>query len=103
MAEYTEGIKRGHGHVSVCPSRDPHVEVGLPTARCLQVYLSSQCQKGGLQPDLYASGSGALAMGCEAGPLMTVSMGACLFLYDSCGGLTRELFWRAVVGRFCNL
>lgn len=37
----------------------------------LQVYLSSQCQKGGLQPDLYASGSGALAMGCEAGPLMT--------------------------------
>jgi L-asparaginase type I len=37
----------------------------------LQVYLSSQCQKGGLQPDLYASGSGAMAMGCEAGPLMT--------------------------------
>lgn len=28
---------------------------------------------GGLQPDLYASGAGAIAMGCEAGPLMTVS------------------------------
>lgn len=43
------------------------------SAYLLQVYLSSQCQKGGLHPDLYASGSGALAMGCEAGPLMTVS------------------------------
>eukprot|EP01026_Neomeris_dumetosa_P010293 TRINITY_DN13836_c0_g1_i11.p1 TRINITY_DN13836_c0_g1~~TRINITY_DN13836_c0_g1_i11.p1 ORF type:complete len:476 (+),score=54.06 TRINITY_DN13836_c0_g1_i11:39-1430(+) len=37
----------------------------------LQVYLASQCTNGPLQPELYHSGSVALALGVEAGPQMT--------------------------------
>jgi len=37
----------------------------------LQVYLSSQCTRGALQPELYRSGSVALQMGIQAGPLMS--------------------------------
>ncbi|KAA6416993.1 MAG: hypothetical protein FRX49_04176 [Trebouxia sp. A1-2] len=37
----------------------------------LQVYLSSQCTEGALNPELYRSGQVALSMGVEAGPRMT--------------------------------
>lgn len=37
----------------------------------LQVYLSSQCTEGTLNPELYRSGQVALSMGVEAGPRMT--------------------------------
>eukprot|EP01025_Chloroclados_australasicus_P069856 TRINITY_DN992_c0_g3_i1.p1 TRINITY_DN992_c0_g3~~TRINITY_DN992_c0_g3_i1.p1 ORF type:complete len:439 (-),score=38.21 TRINITY_DN992_c0_g3_i1:995-2239(-) len=37
----------------------------------LQVYLASQCTNGPLHPELYRSGSVALAMGVEAGPQMS--------------------------------
>ena len=37
----------------------------------LQVYLGSQCLNGQLHPELYRSGSVALAMGVESGPQMT--------------------------------
>lgn len=37
----------------------------------LQVYLSSQCTVGTLNPELYRSGQVALSMGVEAGPRMT--------------------------------
>ena len=37
----------------------------------LMVSMVSQCSSGPLQPDLYASGSAALALGVEAGPQMT--------------------------------
>lgn len=36
-----------------------------------QVYLSSQCTEGTLNPELYRSGQVALSMGVEAGPRMT--------------------------------
>lgn len=36
-----------------------------------QVYLSSQCIRGELRPELYRSGSVALALGAEGGPKMT--------------------------------
>lgn len=36
-----------------------------------QVYLSSQCTVGNLNPELYRSGQVALSMGVEAGPRMT--------------------------------
>jgi L-asparaginase len=37
----------------------------------LYVYLSSQCLRGPLQPELYKSGLAAMSMGVEAGPQMT--------------------------------
>lgn len=37
----------------------------------LTVYLGSQCLNGGLHPELYRSGSVAMAMGVESGPQMT--------------------------------
>lgn len=39
--------------------------------RGLQVYLASQCGAGALHPELYRSGSLALALGVQAGPQMT--------------------------------
>lgn len=40
-------------------------------AEGLQVYLSSQCTNGTLQPELYRSGSVAIELGIQAAPLMT--------------------------------
>mmetsp|Transcript_30021 Transcript_30021/g.77023 ORF Transcript_30021/g.77023 Transcript_30021/m.77023 type:complete len:196 (+) Transcript_30021:1393-1980(+) len=37
----------------------------------LHIYLASQCRAGTLNPELYHSGSVALALGVEAGPQMT--------------------------------
>lgn len=37
----------------------------------VQVYMSSQCASGPLQPELYRSGKAALDMGVEGGPQMT--------------------------------
>ncbi|KAL3140699.1 hypothetical protein ABBQ32_005255 [Trebouxia sp. C0010 RCD-2024] len=53
----------------------------------LQVYLSSQCTEGTLNPELYRSGQVALSMGVEAGPRMTpecavVKMMQCLHYPD---------------------
>ena len=52
-----------------------------------QVYLSSQCLRGNLQPELYKSGSAALDLGIQGGPLMTpecavVKMMLCLAYTD---------------------
>ena len=52
-----------------------------------QVYLSSQCLSGPLNPELYRSGAAALEMGVEAGPSMTpeaavVKMMLCLAYPD---------------------
>lgn len=39
--------------------------------RGMVVYLTSQCESGDLHPELYATGSLAMEMGAEAGPMMT--------------------------------
>ena len=35
------------------------------------IYLTSQCESGGLHPELYRTGSLALELGAESGPMMT--------------------------------
>eukprot|EP01023_Acetabularia_acetabulum_P028099 TRINITY_DN2655_c0_g1_i2.p1 TRINITY_DN2655_c0_g1~~TRINITY_DN2655_c0_g1_i2.p1 ORF type:complete len:508 (+),score=64.53 TRINITY_DN2655_c0_g1_i2:152-1525(+) len=45
--------------------------LGDQRSKGLQVYLASQCTNGPLHPELYHSGSVALALGVEAGPQMS--------------------------------
>ena len=37
----------------------------------MMIYLTSQCESGDMHPELYATGSLALEMGAQAGPIMT--------------------------------
>ena len=37
----------------------------------MQIYLTSQCESGELHPELYKTGSLALELGAESGPMMT--------------------------------
>jgi L-asparaginase/Glu-tRNA(Gln) amidotransferase subunit D len=38
----------------------------------MMIYLTSQCESGDMHPELYATGSLALEMGAQAGPMMTL-------------------------------
>ena len=38
----------------------------------MMIYLTSQCESGDMHPELYATGSLAMEMGAQAGPMMTL-------------------------------
>ena len=50
---------------------DPMVPENSATAG-MMIYLTSQCESGDMHPELYATGSLAMEMGAQAGPMMTL-------------------------------
>lgn len=58
------------------PMSDDNVTGWIPWLRGqrekgMMIYLTSQCESGDMHPELYATGSLALEMGAQAGPIMT--------------------------------
>ena len=59
------------------PLSDPDSDAGwIPwlrkqRERGMMIYLTSQCESGDMHPELYATGSLAIEMGAESGPMMT--------------------------------